>query len=208
MKCHCSSTSMARSHLPIPLICCLKSSQIPAGKQIEEDWKAGRIGSRECLVRQIDLVRATPSQFDTFVAGIEIDPGFPGLRRPLPGRGTRHYRRFGWSGSCRQFRILARTGIKLPHFANHLEWLGADRWRLAFPLCPQRLPGFVGQLQMPASPRPPSARRESWSATDGPIFALRSGADLVFAKAALARHCRATITILPISIVRWRRRTS
>src|SRR5262245_12565255 len=31
----------------------------PQWRQIEEDWKAGLIGSRECLVRQIDLVRAT-----------------------------------------------------------------------------------------------------------------------------------------------------
>ena len=35
------------------------------------------IGSRECLVRQIDLVRATPAQLDDFIEHIEIDPGFP-----------------------------------------------------------------------------------------------------------------------------------
>ena len=49
----------------------------PAWRDIEEDWKAGRIGSRECMVRQIDLVRASQAEMDEFVAGIEIDPEFP-----------------------------------------------------------------------------------------------------------------------------------
>lgn len=49
----------------------------PRWQDIEEEWKAGRIGSRECLVRQIDLVRATPAEVDTFLQDIEIDPGFP-----------------------------------------------------------------------------------------------------------------------------------
>jgi 2-hydroxy-3-keto-5-methylthiopentenyl-1-phosphate phosphatase len=39
----------------------------PEWHSIEDDWKAGRIGSRECLVRQIDLVRATPTEMDSFM---------------------------------------------------------------------------------------------------------------------------------------------
>ena len=53
----------------------------PAWRDIEEDWKAGRIGSRECMVRQIDLVRASQPEMDEFVAGIEIDPEFPAFAR-------------------------------------------------------------------------------------------------------------------------------
>src|SRR3954466_4234943 len=53
----------------------------PAWRDIEDDWKAGRIGSRECMVRQIDLVRASPSEMDDFVAGIEIDPNFPAFAK-------------------------------------------------------------------------------------------------------------------------------
>ena len=48
----------------------------PAWRDIEDDWRVGRIGSRECLVRQIDLVRASEAEMDAFVAGIEIDGGF------------------------------------------------------------------------------------------------------------------------------------
>jgi 2-hydroxy-3-keto-5-methylthiopentenyl-1-phosphate phosphatase len=59
----------------------------PEWRDIEEEWKAGRIGSRECLVRQIDLVRATPEQMDAFVAGIDIDPGFQDLVEMCRGLG-------------------------------------------------------------------------------------------------------------------------
>src|SRR2546426_8035694 len=53
----------------------------PAWRDIEEDWKAGRIGSRECMVRQIDLVRASQAEIGEFVAGIEIDPEFPAFAK-------------------------------------------------------------------------------------------------------------------------------
>jgi 2-hydroxy-3-keto-5-methylthiopentenyl-1-phosphate phosphatase len=48
----------------------------PGWLEIEADWQAGRIGSRECLVRQIDLIKASPKQYDDFVSSIEIDRGF------------------------------------------------------------------------------------------------------------------------------------
>jgi len=36
----------------------------PDWRQIEDDWKAGRIGSRECLVRRIDPVLAKSALLD------------------------------------------------------------------------------------------------------------------------------------------------
>ena len=58
----------------------------PKWLEIEEEWKSGRIGSRECLVRQIDLVRAAPEELDDFVSRIDIDPGFGNLCRAVPKR--------------------------------------------------------------------------------------------------------------------------
>ena len=57
----------------------------PAWRDIEEEWKAGRIGSRECMVRQIDLVRATPAEMDAFIATVEIDTGRRGRLARLLG---------------------------------------------------------------------------------------------------------------------------
>ena len=60
----------------------------PAWHEIEEEWKAGRIGSRECMVRQIDLVRATPAEMDAFIGAIRIDPGFTGFAGCCGASGT------------------------------------------------------------------------------------------------------------------------
>src|SRR5215475_8128124 len=48
----------------------------PLWRQVEADWVAGRIGSRECLSRQIDLVRASPSDLDELADEVAVDPGF------------------------------------------------------------------------------------------------------------------------------------
>ena len=48
----------------------------PLWRQVESDWVAGKIGSRECLSRQIDLVRASKSELDEFADGVVVDPAF------------------------------------------------------------------------------------------------------------------------------------
>lgn len=47
--------------------------------EIEEAWVAGRIGSRECLAAQIDLVTATQEQIDGVLDGLAVDPGLARL---------------------------------------------------------------------------------------------------------------------------------
>lgn len=48
----------------------------PLWRQIEQEWVEGRIGSRECLSRQIALVRADESEMESLVREVKIDPGF------------------------------------------------------------------------------------------------------------------------------------
>ena len=45
-------------------------------KEVEKEWVAGNIGSRECLSRQMDLVRATPEQLKLAVSHVKLDPYF------------------------------------------------------------------------------------------------------------------------------------
>ena len=112
--------------------CLLERFAEPRWREVEEAWEAQRIGSRECLSRQVDLVRASEDELERFIAGVHIDPGF------LP---------FVEACSAANFRIMvvsdgldrivrgviARTGVSLPIAANRLEHLAGDRWRLAFP---------------------------------------------------------------------------
>ncbi|MGH7198282.1 MAG: MtnX-like HAD-IB family phosphatase [Candidatus Omnitrophota bacterium] len=44
--------------------------------EIEKLWIEGKIGSRECLSRQMDLVNATQEEFKSLVDEVEVDPYF------------------------------------------------------------------------------------------------------------------------------------
>ena len=48
----------------------------PEWELIESEWKAGHIGSAECMRRQIALIRATPETLDATLDEIAIDPYF------------------------------------------------------------------------------------------------------------------------------------
>jgi len=159
----------------------------PAWRDIEDDWKAGRMGSRECLVRQIDLVRASQSQMDAFIAGIEIDPGFAefaGLCRALGHRVT-----VVSDGIDRTVgAVLRRYGLDLPFYANRLEWRGHDRWRLTFPHARSDCRSLSGNCKCRFTEGAPRELRIVVG--DGRSdFCVAGRADLVLAKSALLEHC-------------------
>ncbi|GHE72689.1 hypothetical protein GCM10019059_35420 [Camelimonas fluminis] len=111
----------------------LQRFALPGWEDIEADWIAGRIGSRECMARQIGLLRATPEAFDAFVSELALDPGFSSLlalcrRNGIPATIVS-------DGLDRTIHaLLRRHGVHgLPVFANRLEHLHGDRWRLSSP---------------------------------------------------------------------------
>jgi len=156
---------------------------------IEREWIAGRIGSRECLSRQIDLVRAFPEEIDDFAHAAEFDETFP-----------------EFVAFCRQHNIdlnvvsdgfdrVARTVLAGAGLAdvgiisNHLEWLGADRWRLGFPYSRGDCQSSAGNCKCSTL----TGRGETLSVLigDGRSDICASGiADVVLARDSLAVHCR------------------
>jgi 2-hydroxy-3-keto-5-methylthiopentenyl-1-phosphate phosphatase len=110
----------------------LERFALPEWRAVEQAWVAGRIGSRECMSRQIDFVRATDRDLDELLDEIDIDPHFS-----------------GFVSLCRAFSckiiiasdgldrviasVLARSGLHLPFVSNRLVRTGVDRWRLQFP---------------------------------------------------------------------------
>jgi 2,3-diketo-5-methylthio-1-phosphopentane phosphatase len=160
----------------------------PAWRDIEEDWKAGRIGSRECLVRQIDLVRATPAQMDALISSIQIDAAF----YPF----VNHCRRLGHAvtvvsdGLDRAVRtVLERHNINVPFYANKLQWRGDDRWRLTFPYARSDCSALAGNCKCRFSEG--QRRKLQIVIGDGRSdFCIAERADLVLAKGQLTKHCQ------------------
>ncbi len=160
----------------------------PEWHSIEDDWKAGRIGSRECLVRQIDLVRATPTEMDSFMNSIEIDPGFcrfvdfvQGLGYPIAVVSDGLDRTIG--------NVLERNNIDIEYFANRLEWRGGNRWRLSFPHARSDCSALSGNCKCSFAEGQP--RQLKVLVGDGRSdFCLAGRADLVLAKSGLLNHCR------------------
>ena len=58
----------------------------PAWRKIEAEWVAGRIGSRECLSRQLALVNTTSRELRDLIDSIELDPHFRDFYRAVRRR--------------------------------------------------------------------------------------------------------------------------
>ena len=167
----------------------------PEWKRLEDDWRAGRIGSRECLAGQIACVRATPDALDAAIDAIPLDPGLTALletaeRHDIPV----HILSDGFDYCIhRLLRSLPRRlaqSLGDAVYASHLESAGGDGWRTAFPFfaagcehgCATCKPGLMAQLN--------SADRPTIFVGDGlsDRYAARA-ADVVFAKQGLAAYC-------------------
>ncbi|MEZ5817674.1 MAG: HAD-IB family phosphatase [Hyphomicrobiaceae bacterium] len=162
----------------------------PGWLDIEDDWKAGRIGSRECMVRQIALLRATPDELDRFVAEIEIDPAFPAFVALCRARDIEIT--VVSDGLDRTVgAVLDRHGLDLAYRANKLEWLGGNRWRLLFPHGRADCRALAGNCKCQFASHPPGTVRVVVG--DGRSdFCVAGEAELVLAKGALARHAATT----------------
>jgi 2,3-diketo-5-methylthio-1-phosphopentane phosphatase len=159
----------------------------PSWQAVEADWVAGRIGSRECLARQIDLIRATPQALDAFAGNSAIDPHFAAFAALCAAHGLPLA--IVSDGLDRiATAMLARAGLRLPIVANHLEWLGADRWRLGFPHARQDCAAAAGHCKCATLAAAPGSLRVLVG--DGRSdFCAAAAADLVIAKGALAIYC-------------------
>jgi 2,3-diketo-5-methylthio-1-phosphopentane phosphatase len=168
----------------------------PAWLQVEEEWKAGRIGSRECLRAQMALVRASRREIDALLDGIEVDSGFLTLLETCLRHSVRaHIVSDGFDYCIR--RILQRAGPEIARVlrgvavcASHLEPPDDRIWRVHFPFFHQPCAHGCATCK-------PAAMR-LLNAPGAPIVFVGDGlsdryaaesADVVFAKDGLAAHC-------------------
>lgn len=164
----------------------------PAWRELEQAWKAGTIGSRECLAQQIPLLDMSRAQLDRHLDTIELDPDFPGF--VAEARASGHALVIvsdGLDYSIR--RILARHRlVDLPIMANALQQTGDRAWRLGFPCFVEGCRAMSGHCKCA------SVRRWQGAASSPRTLLIGDGTsdfcaahqvDLVFAKQALIGHC-------------------
>ncbi len=170
----------------------------PKWLTFEAEWRAERIGSRDCLREQMSLVRASRKQIDALLDEIGIDEDLVPLlemcaRQDIPA----HIVSDGFDYCIR--RILSGANKRIAAFlrggrvcAAHLESRG-HLWRTEFPFFHQTC-GHGCATCKPAVMR-------LLNKTNVPVIFVGDGfsdryavesADLVFAKDGLAEYCSAS----------------
>lgn len=166
----------------------------PTWQEIEADWRAGRIGSRACLARQMALLRARPEELRTALAQVRLDPHFVPFVTAAWLRGASvSIVSDGFDRAI--LHLLHRDGIDLPVTSNRLEPVGEDRWRAVFSNQGERCDS--GTCKCKAVP---GNRRVVLIGDGRSDFCLARRADFVLAKGELAAFCaREKIPHTPIT---------
>ncbi|MCU0651952.1 MAG: MtnX-like HAD-IB family phosphatase [Candidatus Omnitrophica bacterium] len=100
--------------------------------KFEQDWKKGKIGSRECLKGQLHCVRITRADLLRYLAKIKLDKHFKALLLFLRKQGIKPVILSDNFSPLIRF-ILRSHGIRgLKIYANGIKFLG-DRLKLSFP---------------------------------------------------------------------------
>lgn len=165
--------------------------------EIEKQWRAGRIGSRDCLRGQIALVRAGTEEMNELVDSIEVDEGLA-LMLEICARHniTAHIISDGFDYCIR--RILERPQLQLAGLldnvricSSHLETDGRRHWRATFPYfrqtcshgCATCKPALMRLLNRGGQPAIflGDGLSDKYAAVE---------AGLLFAKSSLAAYCR------------------
>lgn len=106
--------------------------------ETENEWLAGKIGSRECLTKQFSYVQASPKQLFEFVDTLNIDDGFQSILKfcresnlsvHIISDGFEEYIRRMLDRYLTDPFEMARITIS----ANSLISLGENRWATTFP---------------------------------------------------------------------------
>lgn len=162
----------------------------PQWEEIETAWLAGKIGSAECMRRQIECLRVRPEALHRFAATVEIDPAFAGF--------VRLCRRYGLPVAVVSDGLdlvihgaLRANGIALPVFANHLTWDSDDRWSLTSPHALATCEAQAGVCKCARLAPQGADHTASILIGDGRSdYCGAETADHVFAKASLLDRCR------------------
>jgi 2,3-diketo-5-methylthio-1-phosphopentane phosphatase len=162
----------------------------PGWREIEAEWEAGRIGSGECMKRQVALLDVSSTELDEFLAGVPIDPHFVTFVTTAMRLGiTLEIVSDGIDRAIR--RILALHRLEwLSVRANHLVQVEDRRWRLTSPNASTSCVSACGTCKCELLAHHTAASRKVLFVGDGRSdFCVADKADFVLAKSKLVDHC-------------------
>ena len=159
----------------------------PEWQIIENEWKAGHIGSAECMRRQIALIKASPEQLDETLDQVHIDPHFVsfvqfcednGLQLTVISDGVDYFIR----------RILCRIGLEhLPVIANELTMTQGGGWQLASPYSTASCTSAAGVCKCKVVAT--GAEPRIYVGDGRSDFCVSNKPEITFAKGSLATFC-------------------
>lgn len=163
----------------------------PEWVEVESLWKAGLIGSRECMARQVAMIHATETEMDDFIAQVTVDPGFSAFigdckARNLPVKIVS-------DGLDRVVKtVLARMGHgDLPVAANALTYVGDGRWQMSAPFASEGCRSASGTCKCAVAAAAPPGYGLKLLIGDGRSDqCLAEESDFIFARDSLVGHCR------------------
>ncbi|WP_043970332.1 MtnX-like HAD-IB family phosphatase [Acinetobacter sp. NBRC 110496] len=161
----------------------------PGWQDIEDEWVAGKIGSKVCMQKQIALLDVSIDELYECLDHIEIDLGFLELVKI-----TAQYKiplTIVSDGLDLVIRhILKRYRLyHLPIIANHLAQLDERSWQLEFPNEKLSCISQSGTCKCSVAQQYP--KQHIILIGDGRSdFCLAAQADYVFAKKSLIQHCK------------------
>ena len=160
-------------------------------KLVERSWQAGRLSSRECLQRQVELLRVTRAQINAMLPQITLDPGFAAFVATAQAAGCEiHVASEGFDQVIRA--LLARAQIpNLPIAATYLVSAGHDSWLLGFPFAQPDCRTDAATCKCAVADTAARATRRVLLIGDGlSDCCVAHRADVVFARGRLLEYCR------------------
>jgi 2,3-diketo-5-methylthio-1-phosphopentane phosphatase len=161
----------------------------PEWQTIEAAWERGEFGSRECMSRQVELLRVEPARLDLFASRLRLDDGFVPFVESLQASGIAVTI---LSDGLDRVIAGALKQIDLPVLANSLRTCGGDRWRLECPHTSENCRAGAAHCKCASLDRTPADMVRVLIGDGRSDFCAASTADMVFAKGRLADHCRET----------------
>ncbi len=156
--------------------------------RLEEKWKAGRIGSKECLEGQIKGLRATRKKLDDHLQTVKIDPHF---KRLIEFLNSKNIKTMILSDNFDYIlkRILKNNKInRVKIYANKLS-MSNDRVKPSFPYSNADC-GDCGHCKNTTLLKNVAEGATSVYIGDGMSdVCVSKSADILFAKGYLKRHC-------------------